>query len=171
MPPGMAAFAFATFPDAAAVFVDQLAARDAQRHFVAAGLVHVAADAIQLRPVAAGIARILRIGRHAHRFEPIDAAIDDVRHAGHGFDVVHDRRLAKRPFDGRKRRLDARPGPLAFQAFDQPGFFAADVRRRAAVQKDVERKLAAENVLAEQLVGVALVDRRSAADPSTCGYS
>ena len=67
MPPGIAALAFAALPHAAAVLVDQLAAGDAQRRFVAAGLVDVAAEAIQLRAVAAGIARVLGIGRHADR--------------------------------------------------------------------------------------------------------
>ena len=95
MPPGIAAFAFAAFPHAAAEFVDQLAAGDAQRRFVAARLVDMAAEAIELRAVAAGVARVFRIGGHADRFEPIGAAVDDVRDAGHGFDVVHDRRLAE----------------------------------------------------------------------------
>ena len=67
--------------------------------------------------------------------------------------------LRNAPFDGGKRRLDARPGPLAFQAFDQPGLFAADVGRRAAVQINIEREVAAEDVLAEIAGGVALVDR------------
>ena len=92
---GDAALGLAALPDAAAVFVDQLAHRDAQRQFDAARLVDVAADAIELRPVAAGVARVLRIGRHADRLEPIDAAVDDVRHAGHRLDVVHDGRLAE----------------------------------------------------------------------------
>ena len=71
----------ATLPHAAAVLVDQLPAGDAQRQLEAARLVHVAAEAIELRPVAAGIARVLGIGRHADRLEPVDAAIDDVRDA------------------------------------------------------------------------------------------
>ena len=92
----------AAFPHAAAMLVDQLAGRDAQRQLDAARLVHVPADAIQLRPVAAQVARVVRIGRHADRFEPVDAALQDVRHAAQRFDVVHDRRLAEQAFDGRE---------------------------------------------------------------------
>ena len=101
------------------------------------------------------IARIVRIGRHADRLEPLDAALEDVRHAAERFDVVDDRRLAERAFDGGKRRLDPRPGPLAFEAFDQARLFAADVRARPAVQVDVEIEARAENVLAQQTGGVA----------------
>ena len=152
-------FRLAAFPDAARVFVDQRASGDAHRQFVTARLVDVAADAIQLRPVAAGVARIGRVGRHAHRLEPLDAPIQDVRHAGERLDVVHDRRLAEQPLDGRKRRLDPRPRALAFEAFDQPGLLAADVRSRPAVQIHVEVFAAAENVLAEQIRLVAILDR------------
>src|SRR6516225_8164149 len=68
MPPGIAPFA--------------------ERHFHQAWLIDVAADAVELRSVAAGVAWILRIGRHAHRLEPIRAAADDMRHARQRFDVV-----------------------------------------------------------------------------------
>jgi hypothetical protein len=34
----------------------------------------VAADAVELRPVTSGVARVLRVGRHAHRFEPVAPA-------------------------------------------------------------------------------------------------
>ena len=41
--------------------------------------------------------------------------------------------------DGRKiRRLDARIGALAFERFDQAGFFAADVSARAAMNVDLQ---------------------------------
>ena len=115
-------------PHAAAVLVDQLAGGDAQRQLDAAGAVDVPADAVQLRAVAALVARIVGVGRHADRFEPIDAALEDVRHATERFDVVDDRRLAEQAFDRGERRLDPRPGPLAFEAFDQAGLLAADVR-------------------------------------------
>ena len=70
---GNAALGLAALPDAAAVLVDQLADRDAQRQLDAARLVDVAADAVELRPIAAGVARVLRIGRHADRLEPVRA--------------------------------------------------------------------------------------------------
>src|SRR5262249_12671429 len=125
---GNATFRLAPLPDAAAVLLDQLPHRHAQRHLVTAGLVDVAADAIEFRAVTAGVARVLGVGWHAHRLEPVGAAVDDVRHAGQRLDVVDDRRLAEGPFDGRERRFDPRPGALAFEAFDQTRFLAADVR-------------------------------------------
>ena len=72
-----------------------------------------------------------------------------MRDAGHRLDVVDHGRLAEHAFDGRKRRLDPRPGPLAFEAFDQPGLFAADIGRRAAMHVNIERKVAAADVLAQ----------------------
>src|SRR5690242_113303 len=80
----------ASLPDAAAVLVHQLAHRDTEWQFHAAGIVHVAADAIQFRPIAAGVTWVVRIGGHADRFEPIRSTIDDVRHARHRLNVIHD---------------------------------------------------------------------------------
>ena len=51
---------FATFPHAAAELLDQLPAGDAQRGFVTARPIDVAAKAVQFRAIAAGIARIVR---------------------------------------------------------------------------------------------------------------
>ena len=68
--------------------------------------------------------------------------------------------LRNTSFDGRKRRLDPRPGPFAFQAFDQPGFLAADVSGGSAMKIDVEREFLAQDVLAQQVVGIELVDGR-----------
>src|SRR5262249_14439705 len=106
---GNAALRFAAFPDAATMLVDQLADRDAERQLHTAWFVDVAADAIQFRPIAAGVAWILRVGGNADRLEPVGAAIDDVSDASEGLDVVDDGRLAKGAFDGGERRLDARP--------------------------------------------------------------
>ena len=58
----------------------------------------------------------------------------------------------------RKRRLDAWPGAFAFQALDQAGLFAANVRPGTAMLVNVEVKILAENVLAEQIVRVSFVD-------------
>ena len=114
----------AALPDAAGVLVDQLAAGDAQRQLDADLLVHVPRDAVELRPVALG---------RADRLEPVGPALDDVRDAAEGLDVVDDRRLAERPLDRRERRLDPRPAPLPFQALDQARLLAADVRPGPAV--------------------------------------
>ena len=100
------------------------------------------AHAVKLGAKAAGIARMLCVGQGAQRTEPLDAALDDVLDAGQRFDVVHHGRLAKQPLDRGKRRLDARPGPFAFETFDQPGFFTADVGRGAAMNVDIQREFA-----------------------------
>ena len=65
---------------AAAVLVDQLPTSNAQGRFVATRLFDVAAETIQLWSVAAGVAGIGRIGRHADAFEPIDATGRDLGH-------------------------------------------------------------------------------------------
>src|SRR5207247_242642 len=148
----------AALPHAAAVPVYQLADGDAQGQLDAAGLVDVAAEAVELGAVAAGVARVLRVGRHAHRLEPVGAAVDDVRHARHRLDVVDDGRLAEGALDGGERRLDARPGPLALQALDQARLLTTDVGPGPAVQVDVEVEVLAQDVAAEQVVGVQLVD-------------
>src|SRR5262245_17197270 len=119
----------------------------------------MAAEAVELWPIASRVARVVRIRWHTDRFEPIRPAINNVRDTGHRLDVVHHRRLAKRPFDCRKRRLDPRPSSLTFEAFNQSGFFAANVRSGAAMQEDVERELAAQDIFAEVAFGITLVDR------------
>ena len=138
-PPGIAAFArrpFHTPPPNSSISWRH---GDPQRRFVAAGPIHVAAQAEQFRAEAAGIARIARLGRRAHRLEPRHAAIDDVLHAGQRLDVIDHGGLAEQPFDGGKRRLDPRPGPLALDALDQARLLAADIGRGAAVDVHVER--------------------------------
>ena len=69
-PPGTTAFALRPFHTPRAVFLDQLPHGNAQRRFVTAGPVDVAADAVELGAVAARIARVFRIGGRADRFEP-----------------------------------------------------------------------------------------------------
>jgi hypothetical protein len=109
----------------------------------------VAGKAVELRAVTASVARVGRVRRYADRFEPLDAALDDLLHTGDRLDVVDYGRLAEGPFDRGKRRLDARPGAFALEAFDQPRFLAADIGAGAAVHVDIERIAAAKDVLAE----------------------
>src|SRR5262249_32831915 len=124
-----------------------------------ARFIDVAGDVVELRPVAAGVSGVLRVGRHADRLEPVDAAIQNVRDAGQRLDVIDDRRLAERPFDSRERRLDAWPGPLAFQALDQAGLFTAYIGAGATVQIDIEIEAFAEDILAQIASGIGFVDR------------
>ena len=131
--------------DAPGIVVDDLAQRHAHRQLEQPGPLDVAAD-----PVDFGAGAALR----ADRLEPVRAVLDDGRHAGQGFDVVHDRRAAEQAVHRGKRRLDARIGALALQGFDQAGLLAADVGARAAVHVHVEVEAAAEDVRAQQPVGV-----------------
>src|SRR6266851_6445702 len=105
------------------------------------------ADAIELGAIAAQVARIFRIGRHAHRLKPSRSPVDDVRNAGHSLDVVDDRWLAKSSLDGGKRRFDSRPGPFPFQTLNQTGFFSTNVGPGAPMQVDVEIKSVSKNVV------------------------
>src|SRR5262249_39250295 len=155
---GDAALRPAPLPDAAGIFVHQLAYRDPQRQLITARAVDVAADAVELRPITAGVTRVLRVGGHAHRLEPVGAAVDDVRDAGDRLDVVDDRRLAEGPLDGREGRHDSRAGAVALQALDEPRLLAADVGPGAAVHVHVEVEVLAEDVAAEEVVGIQLVD-------------
>src|SRR5262249_2957648 len=143
----------------AGVFVDHLTHRHAQGQFDAAGVVDVAGDGVELRPVTADVARVVGVGGRAHRLEPVDTTVDGVGDAGERLDVVDDGRLAEGALDGREGRLDARPGAFALQALDQPGFLAADVRPGPAVHEHIDVvALPAHDVLAQQTSGVQLVD-------------
>ena len=144
-------FGFSALPDSARMLIDQGAAGDSQGQLDTDLLVHVARNAVQLRSVALGC---------PDRFEPARAALDDVRNATQCLDIVDDRRLAKSPFDRRERRLDPGPAPLPFQAFDQSGLFAADVRPGAAVQPDVEIEARPVDIPAQVPGRPRLFDRR-----------
>ena len=58
---------------------------------------------------------------------------------------------------GRKiRRLDAGIGALAFQRFDQPGFLAANIGARAAMDVNFQVVAAAQDVFAQEILGPRL---------------
>ena len=61
------------------------------------------------------------------RFVPVHALHQNLRHVRERLDVVQRRRLVPQAVGDRKRRLVARLGALAFDRFDQRGFFAANV--------------------------------------------
>src|SRR6185369_12630434 len=95
------------------VAVDELAERDVHRRLEDARLLHVAADAVQLRSA---------VFLGTDRGEPLRAARDDDRNVAQRLDVVDGARFAVQACDCRKRRLVARLGPLALQRFEQRGF-------------------------------------------------
>ena len=136
--------------DAAAVLLDQLAERDAHGVFHDAGRVDVAGDAVKLGADIVGA---------ADAGEPAGAATQDVRRHRDRLDVVHGGRAAIQADIGRERRLQARLALLAFQAFEQRGFLAADIGASAVGDIELERE-AVDVVLADQSRRIGLVDRR-----------
>ncbi len=79
-------------------------------------------------------------------------------HAAECFDIIDDGWFAEQAFDGGEGGFDARPRALAFKAFDQSGFFAADVGPGTAMQDDVEVEAGAMNVPAEDPGSVAFAN-------------
>src|SRR4029079_12036495 len=59
-----------------------------------------------------------------------------------------------------KWRLQPRLGPFSLAAFEQCGFFAADICARTVVHIEVEIPTGTAGVFAEQLGLIGLVDRR-----------
>ena len=92
------------------------------------------------RPAVVGLAEIGKA---------LAALAQNVGNAGEGFGVVDGGRLAVEAETGRKRRLVARLPLFAFQRFQQRRFFAANIRAVAVVVKQVKRKAAVQNVVAQ----------------------
>src|SRR5262249_23745743 len=115
---------------AAAVFVDQLADRDAGGRDMNAGLGHApgngeGAQAFALAPALTGETR--------------RAFLPDVADPGHGLPVVLERRPAEEPDLCHVRRPEPGHAALAFDRFDHRRFFAADVCACAAAQLDLRQ--------------------------------
>ena len=134
---------------AAGMFVDQLAQWDAHRLFDVASLVHMAGDA---KHFCAGVVRT------ADAREPIGAAAQNGRRNRDAFDIVDSGWAAIEPDIRRERRLETRLALLAFQAFEQRGFLAADIGASAVMDDDVEIP-AVDIVLADQLGVVSFIHR------------
>ena len=94
--------------------------------------------------------------RLAHAIVAVElrAAVKDDRHGGQGDHVVDDRRLAEQAGDGRQRRLEAHHAALAFQAFQQRGFLAADVGAGPLAHFEFERLAAAQHVITQIPTGL-----------------
>ena len=135
--------------DAARVPFDELAKRHVHRCFVDARTLHVPADTVQLRPAV-----LLR----PERGKPLRAVLHNQRHVGERLDVVHRGGTVVEPDERGKRRLVARLGALAFERLEQRGLFAGFVRAGAAVHVHVAVEPGAENVLAQEPVGIGFVD-------------
>src|SRR5690606_33579985 len=90
--------------------------------------------------------------------EPGGAATQDIGRDGNRLDVVDGARTAVKTDVGRKRRLEPRHAFLAFKAFQQRGFLAANVSARTMMHDDVEVVARAAGVLADQPCLVSLID-------------
>ena len=136
---------------AAAEVVEQLAEGGlAGFDLVETRTLHQAADAPDVRAAVAGDADLgeLRAAEGEH-----------VLHLRHRLRVVDDGRAVVEAEDGREiRGLDARVAALAFEGLDQAGLFAADVAAAAAVDDDFAGVARAEDVLAEEALGLRLGD-------------
>ena len=110
----------------------------------------MAAHAVQLRPTV-----LFR----AERGVPLRSLRDDEGDVAQRFDVVDRRRLAIQADEGRKWRLVARLGALAFQRLEERRLLARLVRAGAPVHVHVAIKARPEDVPAEEPARIRLVDR------------
>ncbi len=91
--------------------------------------------------------------------EPSRAAPQDRRHNGDGFDVVHRGWAAIKASPRRERWLHARHTLAPLEAFQQRGFFAANIRPGAVAEENVEIPARLGGVLADQTGFISLVNR------------
>ena len=133
----------------AGVVVDQLAQRRIHRRFVHARLLHMPADAIELR-AAVLLGTKLR--------KPLRTIQQDERHVAERLDVIDRRRALIKALDGRKRRLEPRLRALSFERFDECGFFTRLIRTGATMNEHVAIESAAEDVLPEIAGRVRLLE-------------
>jgi hypothetical protein len=107
-----------------------------------------------VRPPAPRAAAVLDISRQLNReraARPAQAEIaiklrtliEDDRHRRQRDHIVDNRRLAEQSFNRRQGRFVANLAPLAFEAFEQRGFFTADIGARAEPDIQIEALAAA----------------------------
>ena len=127
-----------------------ISSRKVNAHFLfdIAGLVHMARNAEQLGADIVGA---------ADGIEPGGATAQDCAADGDGFHIVDGGRRAIEADVGREWRLHAGLALLAFEAFEQGGFFAADIGAGAMVHVEIEIP-AMDIVLADEAGLIGLVD-------------
>ena len=132
------------------MFFDQFFKRDAHFFFDNARIVDVPRDRKQFgaRVIGAPDAR-----------EPAAATAQNCRHNGDRLHVVDRRRAAIKTGPRREWRLHARHPFFALEAFQQGGFFAADIGACAVGQIDVEVPAGFAGIFAHQTCRIGLVNR------------
>ncbi len=127
---------------------EELAERDAHFLFDIAGLVHMARNAEEL---GAGVVRTAETG------EPVGTTAQDSRGDRNRLHVVHRGRRAVETDIRRERRLEARHALLALKAFEEGGFFAADIGACAVMNVEIEVPAGARRVRPQETGFVCLV--------------
>ncbi|MCG3139896.1 MAG: hypothetical protein HDKAJFGB_00821 [Anaerolineae bacterium] len=119
---------------------NQIAQRNrTERRFIIAGAIHMAADAKYF-----GTRRFFR----ANGLVPVRALVNNRRNVGKRFDIVNHRRLAVQTDDGGKGRFHARHTQFAFERFEHRRLFAANVGARAAMHRNFQIVIRAQNLFA-----------------------
>ena len=134
----------------ATVVVQQLAQTHAKAELDKPATTDIAGELDRQGAARAPVAEI------AIPLRPVD---QHVRHRGQGDQVVDHRGLSEQALDRRQRRLEANLAALAFQAFEQGRFLAADVGTRANAQIDIERTATAGDIRAQPTRGAGAKDR------------
>ena len=129
---------------------DKVSNRRPKGEFVYAGANHMPGNAEQ--PVSRGVCRADARIRGA-------AIQNNLRNVDQRFHVVDNSRLAKQSTLRGERRLVARLAAVAFDGIEQRGFFAANIRARAAANLDVKRESAPANILAQKVLRPRGMDR------------
>ena len=100
------------------------------------------------------------VARPADAGEPRRAALQDRGRGRDRLDIVDGRRTAIKPDSRRKGRLQPRHALLAFEAFEERRFLAANVGAGAAVQINLDVIAGAAGILTNEAGGIGLLDRR-----------
>ncbi len=138
---GLHGLDFPAVLDASADIVDDLAERDAHRHFDLAGVADFPDQGKNLRPLAVGGADLA---------VPLGAPGDDQGNVRPGLDIVDVGGFAPQPGLGRKRGPLPRRSTPALDRGHQGSLLAADKSARALDDLDVEMKFRAQDGFPEQ---------------------
>ena len=91
--------------------------------------------------------------------KPFRPAAQNFRHHSDGLNIIHRGRAAIKPNRRREWRLQPRHALLAFQAFNQRGFFAANVSPCPAMHVKIEIPASARGIPPQQTSIIGFLDR------------